>query len=103
MLDAHCRQGFVNYFTISFRFTKTHVGTTAKERDLKNEPAITDEHKKNNTEVRKLLGKRGIKPEELPAVEDVKKVERRLASDTKKLPKALAPPPDPDAREGDAP
>jgi|SRR5712671_5183862 len=62
-----------------------------KERDLKNEPAIADEHVKNNTQVRRALGVRGIKPEELPAAEDVQKVERRLAAAAKKLPKAKGP------------
>ena len=38
-------------------------------------------------DVRELLGKRNIKPELLPPEEDAKKVERRLASEEKKLPK----------------
>lgn len=58
-----------------------------KEHGLRNEPGITGEHVKNNEEVRKLLKERGIVPEKLPAAEDVKKVERRLASEQKKLPK----------------
>lgn len=58
-----------------------------KERNLRNEPGITDEHVKNNQEVRKLLGVRGIVPENLPPAEDVKKVERRLTSEQKRLPK----------------
>lgn len=58
-----------------------------KERDLKTEPSISDEHVKNNQEVRSLLVQRGIVPESLPAAEDVKKVERRLESEKKKLPK----------------
>ncbi len=36
--------------------------------------------------MRELLGKRDIKPELLPPEEDAKKVERRLASEEKKLP-----------------
>ena len=40
---------------------------------------------KNNDGVRKLLGDRGIKPESLPAEEDVQKLKRRLDSDNKKL------------------
>jgi DNA-damage-inducible protein D len=62
-----------------------------KERDLQSEPAITGEHVKNNTEVRKVLGVRGIKPEQLPAAEDVKRVERRLAAEAKKLPRLDGP------------
>jgi len=57
-----------------------------KEHDLQTEPGITDEHVKNNQEVRKLLVERGIVPEKLPPAEDVRKVERRLASERKKLP-----------------
>lgn len=51
-----------------------------KERELRNEPAITNEHVRNNTDVRRLLGDRGIVPDRLPPAEDVKKVERRLKS-----------------------
>jgi DNA-damage-inducible protein D len=56
-----------------------------KKDGLHSEPAISDEHVKNNRDVRDLLMQRGIQPEALPAAEDIKKVERRLASDTKKL------------------
>ncbi len=56
------------------------------QRDLQTEPGISDEHVKNNREVRKLLVDRGIIPETLPRAEDVKKVERRLKSEQKKLP-----------------
>jgi DNA-damage-inducible protein D len=58
-----------------------------KERQLRPEDGITGEHVKNNQEVRGLLVQRGIVPEKLPAAEDVKKVERRLASEQKKLPR----------------
>jgi DNA-damage-inducible protein D len=57
------------------------------QRDLRTEPGIADEHVKNNREVRNLLATRGIIPESLPRAEDVKKVERRLKSEQKKLPK----------------
>ncbi len=56
-----------------------------KRDDLQTEVGITSEHVKNNQEVRKLLIKRNIKPEELPPAEDLKKVERKLASEQKKL------------------
>jgi len=55
--------------------------------DLQGERSITTEHVKNNRDVRKLLGKSGIKPEELPPEEDLKKLERRVKSDEKKLSK----------------
>jgi len=53
--------------------------------DLVTEPAISREHVKNNTEVRELLVRRGIKPETLPPAEDVKKVERRVLAEEKRL------------------
>ncbi|HIJ70207.1 MAG TPA: DNA damage-inducible protein D [Planctomycetes bacterium] len=56
-----------------------------KRDDLHTEAGITKEHVKNNEEVRKLLVKRNIKPEELPPAEDAKKIERRLVSEQKKL------------------
>ena len=56
----------------------------AREHALKTESAISNEHITNNRAVRKTLLERGIRPESLPAVEDVKKVERRLTSEEKK-------------------
>ncbi|HMN46147.1 MAG TPA: DNA damage-inducible protein D [Povalibacter sp.] len=51
---------------------------------MSNEPAISREHVTNNEAVRQTLLSRGIRPESLPPAEDVKKVERRLASAEKK-------------------
>lgn len=51
---------------------------------LYGEIAITDEHVQNNQSVRKMLGQRGIKPENLSPEEDAKKLERRLKADAKK-------------------
>ena len=56
----------------------------SRERTLRSEAAISREHVTNNEAVRKTLLDRGIRPESLPAAEDVKKVERRLESDQKK-------------------
>ena len=56
----------------------------AKQNRLTSEGAISSEHVTNNEAVRKTLLERGIRPESLPAAEDVKKVERRLASEEKK-------------------
>jgi DNA-damage-inducible protein D len=53
--------------------------------DLHGESTITYEHIQNNTSVRDMLGKRGIKPENLPPSEDIKKLERRVKSEEKKL------------------
>lgn len=56
-----------------------------EEKDLYGEPRITREHIDNNSSVRSMLTMRGIEPENLPPVEDIKKVERRIKSDEKKL------------------
>jgi DNA-damage-inducible protein D len=55
-----------------------------RQNNLGTERAISDEHITNNQAVRDTLLTRGIRPESLPVAEDVKKVERRLASDEKK-------------------
>jgi DNA-damage-inducible protein D len=57
-----------------------------EQNSLRTEPGIAGEHVKNNQEVRQLLVDRGIVPEALPPAEDVKKIERRLKSEQKKLP-----------------
>lgn len=61
-----------------------------KKDDLLSRGAISKAHIDNNSGVRDLLTERGIKPEELPPAEDSKKVERRLKSEAKKLPKQSA-------------
>ncbi len=66
----------------------------AREHDMTSESAISNEHITNNVAVRDTLLERGIRPEHLPAAEDVRKVERRLASAEKKSlkdPDALKP------------
>lgn len=50
------------------------------DKELNGEIKISDEHIENNKAVRKMLGNRGVKPEELPSAEDVKKVQRRINS-----------------------
>ena len=56
-----------------------------EQKDLHGEMSITAEHVQNNRSVRGMLGQRGIKPEELPPAEDIKKVERRVAKDEKEM------------------
>ena len=56
-----------------------------EQNDLHGEESITSEHVQNNRSVRSMLGQRGIKPEELPPAEDIKKLERRVKSEEKKL------------------
>lgn len=65
-----------------FAAEMTSVNVQAKE--LKGENEITREHVDNNAAVRKMLLQRGIRPEQLPPDEDVKKVERRIASEQRK-------------------
>jgi DNA-damage-inducible protein D len=55
------------------------------EKDLAGERAISNEHVENNQAVRKMLIERGVKPEALPPAEDVRKIQRKLESDEKKL------------------
>jgi DNA-damage-inducible protein D len=63
--------------------------------DLQGERAITREHEQNNQSVRGMLGERGIKPEQLPPEEDIKKLERRVKSEEKKLVKQAGKLPEP--------
>ena len=74
--------------TISIKakdFAAEMTSVNVQTKDLQGETAITKEHIDNNAAVRKMLTERGIIPENLPAAEDVKKVERRLASEEKKM------------------
>jgi len=56
----------------------------AREQSMDQEPKISQEHVTNNLAVRQTLIDRGIRPENLPPAEDVKKVERRLTSAERK-------------------
>ena len=74
--------------TISIKakdFAAEMTSVNVQTKDLQGEAAITREHVDNNAAVRKMLTERGIVPENLPPAEDVKKVERRLASEQKRL------------------
>jgi len=79
---------FLPIITIKAKDLATEITNfNVKKNDLKGEPNITREHIKNNSDVRSLLGKSGIKPEELPAEEDIKKLERRVKSADKEIAK----------------
>jgi DNA-damage-inducible protein D len=67
-------------------FANEITNFNVKKNDLGTEPEISSEHVQSSTTVRDALKKRGITPESLPAAEDVKKVDRRLRSEPKKLP-----------------
>ena len=73
--------------TISIKakdFAAEMTNMNVQTKDLYGEPSISQEHVENNLAVRKMLLERGIVPEDIPAVEDVKKVERRIESEKKK-------------------
>lgn len=80
---------FLPTLTIAAKNLATEMTNYNVEKaDLYGENSITREHIQNNKSVREMLGKRGIKPEELPAAEDIKKLERRVAAEEKKLEKS---------------
>jgi DNA-damage-inducible protein D len=54
-----------------------------KDNLAKSVDGISLDHEQNNRDVRKLLLQKGIKPEDLPAEEDVKKLQRKLKSSDK--------------------
>lgn len=83
---------FLPTVTITAKNLATEITNfNVKKDNLSGEQLITGEHIGNNRGVRKLLVERGIKPEELPAEEDVKKLEKKVKKDeiflkkTKKL------------------
>jgi DNA-damage-inducible protein D len=77
---------FLPTITITAKQLATEITNfNVKKNDLNGEPKITSEHVKNNSDVRRLLGKSGIKPEQLPAEEDIKKLERRVKSADKDI------------------
>jgi len=79
---------FLPSITIKAKDLATEITNfNVKKNDLKGESKITNEHVKNNQDVRNLLGKSGIIPEQLPAEEDIKKLERRVNSADKELSK----------------
>lgn len=77
---------FLPTLTIAAKNLATEMTNyNVEEKDLRGEAAITTEHVQNNSSVRSMLGERGIKPEQLPPSEDIKKLERRVKSQEKKI------------------
>ena len=73
--------------TISIKakdFAAEMTNMNVQTKDLHGEPSLSQEQVENNLAVRKMLLERGIVPEDIPAAEDVKKVERRIESEKKK-------------------
>jgi DNA-damage-inducible protein D len=61
------------------------TGLNVQSKDLKGQKKIEIEHIDNNSAVRNMLTQRGIVPENLPTAEDVKKLQRKLEGEEKKL------------------
>lgn len=61
------------------------TGLNVQSKDLKGQTKIEKEHIDNNLAVRNMLTQRGIVPENLPPAEDVKKLQRKLDGEEKKL------------------
>ena len=77
---------FLSTLTIKAKDFATELTShNVVEKNLKGETQIAKEHIDNNIEVRKMSGNRGVKPENLPALEDVKKVQRQLENEEKKI------------------
>jgi len=77
---------FLPTITISAKqFAAEITNFNVKKNDMQGESWITEEHVKNNQDVRSILNKSGIKPEQLPAEEDIKKLERRVKSADKDI------------------
>ena len=79
---------FLPTLTIAAKNLATEMTNhNVQQANLLGERSITQEHVQNNHSVRAMLGQRGIAPEQLPAEEDIKKLERRVKSEDKKLAK----------------
>ena len=80
---------FLPTLTIAAKNLATEMTNyNVEEKDLQGELQITNEHVQNNETVREMLGQRGIRPEELPPAEDIKKLERKVANDEKSIEQA---------------
>lgn len=87
---------FLPTLTIAAKNLATEMTNhNVQQEDLRGEHAITREHVQNNVSVRDMLGQRGIKPEKLPPEEDIKKLERRVIAEEKKLEKQSGKLPEP--------
>jgi DNA-damage-inducible protein D len=79
---------FIHPLAISAKeFSSAITAYNVNQNNLATEKDITIEHVKNNTNAREVLLRSGIKPEELPIQDDIKKVERKVNSEKKKLAK----------------
>lgn len=89
---------FLPALTIAAKNLATEMTNhNVQQENLHGETAITREHVQNNRGVRDMLSQRGIRPEELPPEEDLKKLERRVKSEEKRLGNQSGRLPDPGA------
>jgi DNA-damage-inducible protein D len=87
--DSRPLADFLPTITIKAKdFANEVTHTQVKQYDLRDEPAVTSEHVRNNADVRRILTDRDIRPEALPRGEDVRKVQRRLKAEEQRLPRA---------------
>jgi DNA-damage-inducible protein D len=86
--DNRALADFLPTITIKAKDFANEITSFNTVRDnLRGEQPITQEHVKSNTTVREALRQSGISPESLPPAEDVKKIDRKIKSENKKLPK----------------
>jgi DNA-damage-inducible protein D len=84
--DSRPLADFLPTITIKAKDLATEITNfNVKKSDLHGEPTISAEHIRNNKDVRSVLAKSGIRPEELPSEEDIKKLERRVKSEEKNI------------------
>lgn len=84
--ESRALADFLPTITIKAKdFAAEITNFNVKKADMNGETKITHEHVRNNKEVRETLLRTGIYPEKLPAEEDIKKLERKLGSESKKL------------------
>lgn len=77
---------FLPTLTIAAKNLATEMTNyNVEQKDLYGERPIAEEHVENNASVRGMLQQRGIEPENLPPAEDLKRLERRVKKEEKKL------------------
>ena len=77
---------FLPTLTIAAKNLATEMTNyNVEQRDLQGEEPITNEHITNNKTVRNMLGSRGIVPENLPPAADIRKLERHVKSQDKRI------------------
>ncbi len=77
---------FLPTVTIAAKNFATEITNfNVKQNNLEGELPITGEHVKNNKEMRRVLAKNNIIPENLPAEEDIQKLQRKVRSEEESI------------------